>query len=315
MKILFTFIPKEKLQSDIQAEFPEHEFHFCKISSAGCHAEEAEIYVTYGEDLDKDYIERAKNLKWIMVMSAGMDRMPFEECAKRDILVTNVRGIHKIPMAEFTLGTMLQHVKQYPVLREKEIEEEWDRKVKVDELAGKNLLVLGIGAIGGETARLAKAFRMTVTGINRSGKGHEFADHTDTFANIGSWLPEADFIVSVLPSTDETRYLLQEEHFTLMKDSAVFINIGRGDLVKEEVLLKVLGERQISHAYLDVFETEPLPKGHPFWKMENVTVTPHLSSITKGYLPRSFEIFKHNLRAYVNKEEQLLNVIDLSRGY
>ncbi|RHW33293.1 D-2-hydroxyacid dehydrogenase [Neobacillus notoginsengisoli] len=315
MKILFTFIPSEKLQNEIQAEFPEHEFHFCKMKSAGSLAEEAEIYVTYGEDLDNSYIEKAKNLKWIMVMSAGMDRMPFEECAKRDILVTNVRGIHKIPMAEFTLGTMLQHVKQYPLLQRKEQQEDWDRKVKVEELAGKNLLVLGIGAIGGETARLAKAFRMTVTGINRSGKQHEYADQTDTFANISAWLPQADFVLSVLPSTYETRYLLEVGHFKLMKDSAVFINIGRGDLVKEEVLLKVMEERMIAHAYLDVFKTEPLPKGHPFWKMDNVTVTPPLSSITRQYLPRSFEIFKHNLRAYVNKEENFINGIDLSRGY
>ncbi|WP_059172726.1 D-2-hydroxyacid dehydrogenase [Bacillus sp. FJAT-27445] len=315
MKILFTFVPPEKVQDELREEYPGFQLHFSRIGTAGEILPDAEIIVTYGEDLNDGHIQKAEKLKWIMIMSAGMERMPFEACAKREILVTNARGIHKIPMAEFTIGTMLKHVKQFPLIEKNEVHEEWDRKVKVGELAGKNILVLGIGAIGGETARLAKAFRMSVTGINRSGRPHKDADQTDTFANIGSYLPEADFVVSVLPSTDETRYLLAEEHFRMMKDSAVFINIGRGDLVKEETLLKVMEEQVIAHAYLDVFQTEPLPKGHPFWKMDNVTVTPHISSITERYLPRSLEIFKHNLQAYRNNDGSYINEINLSRGY
>ncbi|WP_409273997.1 D-2-hydroxyacid dehydrogenase [Neobacillus sp. SCS-31] len=315
MNILFTFVPLESVQEGIRQEYPDFTIHFSRIGSAADYLPEAEIIVTYGEDLNDDYIQKAEKLKWIMIMSAGMEKMPFEACAKREILVTNARGIHKIPMAEFTIGTMLQHVKQFPAIRRNEELEEWDRKVKVGELAGKHILVLGIGAIGGETARLAKAFRMKVTGINRSGKPHQDADQTDTFENIEAYLPDADFIVSVLPSTDETKHLLKEEHFRMMKDTAVFINIGRGDLVQEEILLKVMQEQVIAHAYLDVFQTEPLPKGHPFWKMENVTVTPHISSITENYMPRSLEIFRHNLQVYRTNEGSYINVIDLARGY
>ncbi|RDU35880.1 D-2-hydroxyacid dehydrogenase [Neobacillus piezotolerans] len=315
MNILFTFVPPETVQEGIRQEYSDFAIHFSRIGSAADFLPEAEIIVTYGEDLNEDYIEKARKLKWIMIMSAGMEKMPFEACARRGILVTNARGIHKIPMAEFTIGTMLQHVKQFPAIRRNEEREEWDRKVKVGELAGKHLLVLGIGAIGGETARLAKAFRMKVTGINRSGREHKDADQTDTFQNIEAYLPDADFIVSVLPSTDETYHLLNEEHFRLMKETAVFINIGRGNLVEEEILLKVMKERIIAHAYLDVFQTEPLPKGHPFWKMDNVTVTPHISSITENYLPRSLEIFRHNFEAYRNNHGSYINVIDLSRGY
>ena len=97
--------------------------------------------------------------------------------------------------------------------------------------------------------------------------------------------------------------------------SAVFINIGRGDLVKEEVLMAALQERKIAHAYLDVFYTEPLGEAHPFWTMENVTVTPHISSLTKNYMPRSFEIFKDNLHTYIKNGVDYINVIDLDRGY
>lgn len=209
---------------------------------------------------------------------------------------------------------MLGHVKQMAALARNERDEVWDRKLPMEELRGKTLLVLGIGASGGEIARLAKCFGMNVAGVNRSGKDAAGGDRIYSISQLSEILPKADFFVSVLPSTVETRFLLKKEHFAAMKDSAVFINIGRGDLV-EEVLLSVLKTDQISHAYLDVFANEPLPKAHPFWKMENVTVTPHHSSITKNYLPRSFEIFKHNLHTYIKNNKDYINVIDLERGY
>jgi len=229
--------------------------------------------------------------------------------------VTNARGIDKIPIAEFTIGTMLQDVKSMKELWIKEQEEDWDRKVPMAELNGKTVVILGIGAIGNEIARLSQAFNMMVIGINRSGEESAYAHETYTISEMDAVLPRADFLVAILPSTDETIHLLKDKHFCLMKSSSVFINIGRGNLVDEKTLLDVMETRKIAHAYLDVFENEPLGKGHPFWKMENITVTPHLSSITKGYQPRSFEIFNHNLHTYINNTDDFMNVIDLKRGY
>ncbi|MFT9596557.1 D-2-hydroxyacid dehydrogenase [Mesobacillus sp.] len=314
MKIYSSILPAEALQEDVKKEFPQVGFEFHK----GIKEEfflNAEIFLTYGEDLTEELIYKADNLKWIMVMSAGLDRMPFEACKKRGILVTNVRGIHKIPMAEFTIGMMLQHVKQMRSLWTNEQAKSWERKLPMGELYGKTLLILGIGAIGGEVARLAKAFNMKIIGVNRSGREAEWADEIYTMDNYREAMPEADFIVSVMPSTSETKHFLDASDFEIMKDTAVFINIGRGDLVKDEVLIAALQERKIAHAYLDVFYEEPLKESHPFWTMENVTVTPHISSITKNYLPRSFEIFKHNLHTYIKNGSDYLNVIDMDRGY
>lgn len=316
MEIVSSIYPSEELQEDIKKQFPNVNFSFYKgMKEARESFYKAEVFVTYGEDLVEEDIYNAENLKWIMIMSAGMDRMPFKACAEKGILITNVRGIHKIPMAEFTLSQMLTYVKQTNTLLENERREVWDRKVPMGELADKTLLVLGIGAIGGEIARLAKAFRMNVIGVNRHGHPHEYADQTFKIGEMKKHLEKADFIVSVLPSTKETHYLLTEGHFKLMKKSAVFINIGRGNLIKDEVLLKVMQNQEVAHAYLDVFEQEPLPTGHPFWEMDTVTVTPHLSSITKKYMPRSFEIFKHNLHTYMNKSGEFINPIDPTRGY
>ncbi|WLR54084.1 D-2-hydroxyacid dehydrogenase [Mesobacillus subterraneus] len=314
MKIYSSILPAEALRENVKKEFPQVSFEFHK----GIKEElflDAEIFLTYGEDLTDELIYKADKLKWIMVMSAGLDRMPFEACKKRGILVTNVRGIHKIPMAEFTVGMMLQHVKQMRFLWANEQDKAWERKLPMGELYGKTLLILGIGAIGGEVARLAKAFNMKTIGVNRSGREAEWADEIFTMENYREAMPQADFIVSVMPSTEETKHFLDESDFEMMKDTAVFINIGRGDLVKDEVLLVALQEKKIAHAYLDVFYEEPLKESHPFWMMENVTVTPHISSLTKNYLPRSFEIFKNNLHTYIKNDSDFLNVIDMDRGY
>ncbi|MCM3707943.1 MULTISPECIES: D-2-hydroxyacid dehydrogenase [Cytobacillus] len=316
MKIVSSIFPTEELSQDIIQNFPEGDFLFFDgIEAAGESFYHAEVFITYGEDLTEEYINKATKLRWIMVMSAGIDEMPLKACKEKGILITNARGIHKIPMAEFALGTMLGHVKQRAMLAENEKAEVWNRNLPMEELHGKTLLIIGVGAIGGEIARLAKCFGMKVAGVNRSGRENMWIDRIFPLSRLTGILPEADFIISVLPSTPETKYLLKDKHFAAMKNSAVFMNIGRGDLVEEKVLLSALEKHQISHAYLDVFEKEPLPVGHPFWGMENVTVTPHLSSRTKNYLLRSFEIFKHNLHTYIKNNKDYMNVVDVERGY
>jgi phosphoglycerate dehydrogenase-like enzyme len=316
MKVLFTFIPPQPLKQDIESSFKGVEFKFFEgILPAEDSLGEAEVIVTFGEDLTNDHILKAKNLRWIMVVSAGLELMPLEMIKERNILVTNVRGIHKIPMAEFTFGLMLQYSKQLPRIRKQEENRIWKRDFPGSELCGQQMLILGAGAIGGEVARLGKAFRMKVSGVNTSGEKAEYFDDMYTMDNLKDSLNEADYIISVLPSTKETRYLLKKEHFLCMKESAVFINIGRGDLFQEEVLIEAMENKELAHAFLDVFEKEPLEDGHPFWKMERVTVTPHLSSRTEHYLPRSLDIFKNNLTTYLNNGNDYINEIDAERGY
>ena len=316
MRIVSSVFPKEIIQEEIKSEFPEIQFEFYKgMKDAEKAFYECEVFLTYGDDLTVNHIQKNNHLKWIMQMSAGLEKLPLKAIEEKGIMITNARGIHKIPMAEYTLGTMLQWVKQTRALLENEQEENWDRKIRMEELFEKTVLILGVGAIGGEIARLAKAFRMKTIGVNRSGKGVGNIDELYLTEQMMDALPKADFIVSILPSTPETKHLLTKDHFVAMKNTAVFINIGRGDLVDESLLLRALEKNEIAHAFLDVFEKEPLVKDHPFWKMKNVTVTPHLSSVTQNYLPRALEIFKHNLNTYLNKTGDYMNVIDLKKGY
>lgn len=314
MNIVFTFRPSRDMQSDIQATFPNETFSFYKGIEDVLSIEEAEILVTFGTDLTEEIIRQCHSLKWIMVASAGIEEMPLQAIKERDILVTNARGIHKIPMAEFTLGYMLNHVKRFSELRTLEQSETWNKQLPLGELCGKEVAILGTGAIGQEIARLSKAFRMSTIGVNKSGHHAEEFDQIFTIDELEAAVREADFVVSVLPSTKETADLLQPEHFEAMKQSAAFINIGRGDLVSETVLLSAINDEEIAHAYLDVFAIEPLPEAHPFWRHPNITVTPHISSVTKQYVPRAMDIFVHNLRCFIDGGGYA-NVIDVEKGY
>lgn len=318
MNILFSANISKQLQKRLLKKYPEQSFVFCKkMKEAEKHLPNAEVLVTFGVDLDERLIQQAKQLKWIMVLSAGIDQMPFDAIRKQNIMITNVRGIHKVPMAEYAISMLLQVYRQEKVLMRQEQERIWDRSVKMKEITEKTILIAGTGAIGQEVARLAKAFRMTTYGISRSGKAVDYFDETYKVVKLDEVLSNSpiDFVVSVLPSTKETRGLFTYDHFRKMPQHTVFLNMGRGDVVKGDDILKAVQNNEIAHAVLDVFEQEPLPEDHPFWREERITVTPHLSGISPQYHPRAIEIFEQNLDTYINEKNCYMNKIDLTKGY
>lgn len=317
MTVLFTLKVSEKDEQRLTEDYPMLEFIFCSnMDEAEKYIEQAEVIVTYGNDLDNTLIERATRLKWVSVLSAGLDDLPFQALEKKGVIVTNVRGIHKVPMAEYAISMLLQVYRYEKTLMKMQQQQGWGRSsVKPLEISGKTMLIGGTGAIGQEVARLAKAFNMKTIGVSRSGQAKDYFDVNIKTPDMVSRLYEADFIVSVLPSTQETKYLFKMEHFKAMKDEAVFLNMGRGDVVKSDVILEALQSKEIMHAVLDVFEEEPLPKEHPLWQADNITITPHLSGISPQYLPRALEIFEKNLNVYTEKGNAYINKIDMARGY
>ncbi|MGM7703300.1 D-2-hydroxyacid dehydrogenase [Pseudalkalibacillus sp. Hm43] len=307
---------RSRIKDQLTKDYPDIQWQFCQnIEEATPYLPEADILLTYGEDLKPESIQVATNLKWIHVLSAGLDKMPFQAIKERNMLVTNARGIHQVPMAEYTIGMMLQVTRNLALIHENQKDKVWNRRVKMEELHGKTIGVLGAGAIGSEIARLSKAFRMKTIGVNRSGNPADHFDETMKISELDSLLQEVDFLVSVLPRTKETHQLLKKEHFEQMQEHAVFINIGRGTTVDQDGLVEAMRENQIAHAVLDVMEEEPLPEDSVLWEMENVTVTPHISGITPQYQDRAFEQFLSNLRVYRTGEGNYMNKIDVNRGY
>ncbi|HET7579314.1 MAG TPA: D-2-hydroxyacid dehydrogenase [Bacillales bacterium] len=307
---------RRSIQKQITEKYPELTFSFNEsIEEADPDLPEADIFITYGDDITEELIQKAARLKWIMVLSAGVEDIPFEALKEKNILVTNARGIHKIPMAEYAIAMMIETIKNIKTWHENERVHRWERNVKMGEISGKTLAVLGAGAIGGEIARLGKAFHMKTLGLNRSGRPAEHFDEIYTNENINDCVSKADFVVAVLPYTEATDQLIGREQFRAMKNEAVFINIGRGKTVNQDELHDALREEEIAHAVLDVFEEEPLPEDHPFWGMDQVTVTPHFSAITPQYQHRAFAIFEENLRIFLEGSSDYVNKIDYDRGY
>ncbi|MFA1822042.1 D-2-hydroxyacid dehydrogenase [Virgibacillus oceani] len=314
--ILFSARISQKHKNALQEKYPDKQFVFCNnMDAAKAYIHQTEVLVTYGEDLHAELITNAAKLKWIMVLSAGMETMPFKEIAERGIYVTNARGIHKTPMAEYAISMLLQVLRETKTLLNNQQEQIWDRSIRMQELKGKTMLVLGTGAIGQETARLAQAFGVTTVGVSKSGKPVTHFDENHQTKDLESLVPHADLVVSVLPSTKETEGLFKYGYFEQMPNHAIFLNMGRGDLVKSGDLLKAIQEGEIAHAILDVFEEEPLSEDHPFWKEVNITITPHLSGMSKHYVRRALAIFEKNLQVYHSGKDDFINKINTSRGY
>ena len=312
--VYFTFEPREDLRQDLITEFSNVQFHF----SVGIDEEvlkEANIVVTYGEDLKDQHIEMAMQLEWIFVASAGVEKMPADAIVSRGIYVSNVRGIHKKPMTESILAHILAYKRALPFVYEQQAKKQWNKKAKLSELNGSTALIIGPGAIGAEVGRILQAFDVKTIGCNLSGKEVEGMDETYPISDLTEHLPKADIVISMLPSTKETKHLLKPNHFKVMKSTAMFMNFGRGDVVSEEVLVSALKNQEIEHAVLDVYEIEPLPQTSQLWSLSNVTLSPHFSSHSSRYVERSLEIFKPSLKRWLNNERKLENEINLTRGY
>jgi len=314
--ILFSVKISSKHQQRLQAEFENQTFVFANNKEEMVHdLSEVEIFVTYGNDVTEEFIHKASNLKWVMVLSAGVEELPFDLLKDKGILVTNSRGIHKVQMAEYAISMLLQVCRQEKTLIQNEQDKIWDKRLKLQEITGKTMLITGTGAIGQEVARLAKAFHMKTIGVSRSGHKKDYFDETYTNDNLKKVLPQVDFLVSILPSTTETKGYFDYSHFELMPEHSIFLNMGRGDAVSSDTILKAVRNDEIAHAVLDVFEEEPLPENHPFWEEEKITVTPHISGTSPNYIQRALEIFTKNLENYLEGKNEYINKIDFAKGY
>lgn len=258
----------------------------------------------------------APRLEWIQLTSAGADRLLSSGFIEGGITVTTVSGLHATPIGEYVLAQFLMFAKGAPKFVRAQREHEWARYMP-QELSGKTVGVVGMGHIGGEVARLAKAFGCRVIATRRSaGRGatDERCDELMPASDLPRLLGESDYVVVCVPLTVETRGLIGERELRAMKPTGVIVNIARGPIIVESELVRALREGWIAGAGLDVFEKEPLPGDSPLWDMENVILTPHISGGTEIYNQRAVKIFADNIRRYLNGE-RLMNVVDPVRGY
>ncbi len=267
-------------------------------------------------------LDEARALRWIQLVSAGAEHLLAAGVDRTDILVTTASGIHGTAMAEYTLGVMVMLARRMPlVLRESE-RHQWKpsrlRTYYGEELSGKTLGILGLGAIGQRVATMARCLGMRVIGLRRSGSSEGLAEGLVDAVygpdGLLEMLSKSDFVLVALPLTQETRGLLGERELRAMKPTSYVINVARGQIVDEAALARALREGWIAGGAFDVFGEEPLPAESEIWDLPNLIVTPHLAGGTLPYLDRATELFRDNLERYV-AGQPMVNVLDKQRGY
>lgn len=265
-----------------------------------------------------ELLPRAGRLRWLQTWGAGVDwLLRHPEAAELDFVLTNASGVHAVPISEHIIGMLLMFARGLHAAVRAQTRREWWRPGRegVFELAGKTMLLVGVGAIGERTAALASALGMRVEGVRRDPDAG--AAHVDAMygpEQLLERLPHADVVVLTVPLSHETQGLVGDAELRAMKPAAYLVNIGRGGTVDEAALIAALREGRIAGAALDVFAKEPLPPDSPLWDMESVIITAHYSGATPAYDERAVAIFLENLRRY-RAGEPLHNVVDKRAGY
>jgi phosphoglycerate dehydrogenase-like enzyme len=247
------------------------------------------------------------DLRWVQataggageqVASAGLSE---EELVR--VRVTSASGVHVGPLAEFALFGLLAMSKGLPRLLADTTARSWEH-YPMGELAGRTVLVVGLGSIGTEVARLAKAFGMRVIAVNRSGRADVTrVDEVRPSRFLGDLLPVAHAVVLTLPLTEQTRGMIDAQAISRMRTDAILVNVGRGGVVDEEALVQALTGGRLAGAVLDVFSIEPLPADSPLWRLSNVLISPHTAGLSVHENERIVALFRENLRRYLRGDD------------
>lgn len=279
--------------------------------------EAVEIMYAWNKAYTSADLEKFTALKWFQAASAGVDYLPKEITGNPHVQISNMSGIHAVPITESVFGYLLGTGRQLFTSQLQQANSQWVRPAheKFFSLKDKTLVIFGTGNIGQEIARVAQTFGMTTIGINTNGRPIEHFSETYAMSQSQTVVQNADVIVSALPSTKATFHYFNEAWFSQLKATALFINIGRGQTVDEAAIANALTSGQIAGAYLDVFHTEPLPETSKLWQVENLFITPHITGHISHFAQETYPIFKENLESFIKNGQVTRNVVAKDKGY
>jgi phosphoglycerate dehydrogenase-like enzyme len=269
--------------------------------------------------LPAELLAKARRLRWLQAPQAAPPAgYYYKELISHPLTVTNFREIYNDHISAHILAFVLAFARGLHVFIPQQLRREWKKPPEdkgVVPLPGATALIVGLGGIGAESARLLAAFGMRVLAVDarRTDKPDSVAELHPPEA-LDRLLPQGDFVILTVPHTPATEGFFNATKFGQMKRSAFFINIGRGMTTKLDDLVAALAAGEIAGAALDVFEQEPLPAEHPLWRMPNVLLTPHMAGYGPHLNERRFQIIQHNCRAFANGET-LRNVVDKANWF
>lgn len=260
------------------------------------------------------------NLQWFHNYRSGMDTCAkISDEKKQRILFTNSKGLASSTIAEHAMAMLLSIARGIPIYLRQQTNKKWEKasasKVTFGEIAGKTMLVVGLGGIGSEVARRANALGMNVVGIRRSSRnGPDFVSYIGLSNELYDLASKADVIVNALPLTPETEGLFDQDFFNKASKGAIFISVGRGQSTITQDLVAAIKSGQLYGAGLDVTDPEPLPINNPLWHMDNVIITPHIAGLSRESIQRMATLTIENLRRY-STGKALLNIVNMQAGY
>lgn len=298
----------ETYKQALLPKFPEVAIHAAPTEEKlGEFVEKMDILLAFR--ISDKMLQRASKLQWAQSLATGVDYIINNPSLPKEVLITSTRGIHGPQMSEMAFLLMLSLSRNFPQMVRNQnigIWERWPGKL----LFHKKVGILGLGVIGEEIARKCKAFGMTVYGIDIIRKERDVVDHFFAPEELLKAVTDIDYFIVVAPYTPQTYRIINKEVLFAMKPSAFFINIGRGELVDEDALIEALNSKKIAGAALDAFVREPLPPEHPFWKVKNLIITPHVGGASDIYADQALPIFEENLRRFLKGERRdLINFV------
>ena len=315
LKVIIPVMSPEQL-SDLQAVAPA-------VDLVQCSSEDEAVERVVDADacygfLSRRLIRAGKSLKWVQQPSAGVEHLiEIPELVDGAVVLTNMQRTYGPEIADQAIGYLLAFTRDLGHYIRAKPDQKWaSRRAEfvLDELAGKTMLVIGLGGIGSEIVRRAFGFGMRV--VSTDPKVIErplFVEELHRPDAFHSLLPRADVVASAVPLTKVSRKMIGAREFAMMKPGTILINVSRGGVVDTDALMAALDNRRIAAAGLDVTDPEPLPDGHPLWS-RNVIITPHTAGQSPGGDRRRHETFRENLRRFASGE-MLLNIVDKKAGY
>jgi len=268
-------------------------------------------------ELLREVFMMCPRVRWVHTRWAGVDGLLFPELVDSPVPLTNGMGVFSESLGEFAMAGILFFAKDLRRMIRNQIARRWE-PFDVEVIAGRTLGMVGYGDIGHAAAARARALGMRVVAVKRhapaAGAADAYAEHIYAPEGIAEMIAASDYVLVAAPLTPETRGLVGEREIAAMKPSGVLINLGRGPVVDEAALVRALFERRIRGAVLDVFDGEPLPEGHPFYRLDNVLLSPHTADHTADWLERAMQFFLDNFARF-QRDQPLENLIDKKLGY
>jgi D-2-hydroxyacid dehydrogenase (NADP+) len=304
-----------QIEPVIRERLPEvHVFQEWSTQAMMPRMSEVDVLVVSGA-WDDSLLEHAEKLKWIQSIGMGYNQFPLEELERRGIRLTNAVGVNANAVSEHALALVLTLARRLPEARDNQHRKHWrpmisDPQTREDEIGGKTLGIVGLGAIGNRLATFGKAFDMRVVGTKGNPATYQgMADEVLPPERLGELLDLADFVVLCCPLKSETTSLIGAAELKRMRSSAYLINVARGPVVVEDELIAALQAGDLAGAALDVALDEPLGADSPLWDMPNVLITPHTGGETSLYEKRLVDIIVENVRRWEREDPFIHRVV------